>query len=428
MRYLTLLYLIFITIHTANAASKSKFKTFKEDPKVVKILKNLKANTAVLLPPFKVVGDINDVARKYKMDEIGPLGRDYCNKAPWMPDRKRAIYCGANHAAPHRINDVWEFDLAANTWNCLYGPDSSKGLAGGKDPMYQWQDVELVDGILRTKRGGPALVGHTWGNITYDYQMKAMLFISVWGMSPGVFPKTIDDTYLRTKKHSHNPPMWAFYPESKKWVPIVNKQAKEQKPIVSMARVFEYIPDKKLSIFVGGSGPSAWWAKEGKSRSGTWEYRSDTDTWKALPVTKDMKGEPVRYDGQMIYSAKYQKLITCAGSIKAEPGMGGRVNEFDFKTGKWTKIIEDAGAPKAHNSSTYFVLDSKNDVGLLYSRHSPGIMWVYLIKEQKWEKKTVDGPTVTNKKSIGYYDHELNVFVLISPKEHKNQAWVYRYK
>jgi hypothetical protein len=52
----------------------------------------------------------------------------------WAPERKRALYCGANHGVPHRLNDVWEFDLPSLSWVMLYAPDLPRDYAGmGKD-------------------------------------------------------------------------------------------------------------------------------------------------------------------------------------------------------------------------------------------------------------------------------------------------------
>ena len=61
---------------------------------------------AVLLGQAKVMGDFNDTARKYNLHKTGPLARDFTLKMVWALERKRALYCGANHGVPHRLNDV----------------------------------------------------------------------------------------------------------------------------------------------------------------------------------------------------------------------------------------------------------------------------------------------------------------------------------
>ena len=70
-----------------------------------------------------MLGDFNDTARRYNLHKTGPLARDFTLKMVWAPERKRVLFCGANHGVPHRLNDVWEFDLAALTWVMLYAPD-----------------------------------------------------------------------------------------------------------------------------------------------------------------------------------------------------------------------------------------------------------------------------------------------------------------
>jgi hypothetical protein len=78
----------------------------RPDLEVAKILDGLKPGHAAVLPRAAVTGDLNAKARKYGLHKIGPGGRNYCVKMMWMPERKRALYCGANHGSPHRLNDV----------------------------------------------------------------------------------------------------------------------------------------------------------------------------------------------------------------------------------------------------------------------------------------------------------------------------------
>ncbi len=145
-------------------------------PAVLEKLAALKPNQGVLLGKADVVGEFNDTARKYDLHKTGPMGRDFTIKMCWAPDRKRALFCGANHGVPHRLNDVWEFDLPSLTWAMLYAPDNARGYGDlGKDTS----DVEFKDGILITKRGGPAVIAHTWWGLTYDPKKKALLFMNM---------------------------------------------------------------------------------------------------------------------------------------------------------------------------------------------------------------------------------------------------------
>ena len=126
-------------------------------------IKALKPNHAVLVGEAKVVGDFNEVAKRWNLHKTGPRGRDFTIKMVWAPERRSVLFCGANHGVPHRLNDVWEFDLSALTWFMLYAPDNPRDYTGlGKD----FSDVEFKDGILITKRGGPAIIAHTWWGLT----------------------------------------------------------------------------------------------------------------------------------------------------------------------------------------------------------------------------------------------------------------------
>ena len=87
---------------------------------VIRRLEAIEPNHGVLLGEAAVVGDLNETARKYNLDKTGPRARDFTLKMCWAPDRKRALFCGANHGVPHRLNDVWEFDLPSLTWVMLF--------------------------------------------------------------------------------------------------------------------------------------------------------------------------------------------------------------------------------------------------------------------------------------------------------------------
>jgi hypothetical protein len=96
-------------------------------PAIADTLAALKPNHGVRLGKADVVGEFNATARKYDLDKTGPRARDFTLKMCWAPDRTRALYCGANHGVPHRLNDVWEFDLPSLTWVLLYAPDLPAG-------------------------------------------------------------------------------------------------------------------------------------------------------------------------------------------------------------------------------------------------------------------------------------------------------------
>jgi hypothetical protein len=373
------------------------------DARVTGILKSLSQGSSANLPAIKTTGDINAVAREWKMDKKGPGGRNYCIKMIWMPERKRAIFCGANHGAPHRLNDIWEYDLAANTWVCLYGPDLSKGST-----LANWSDTSVVDGVLRTKRGGPAIIGHQWWQLDYDPQLKALLFLSTWPYGP----KEIKAKMF--SKNKHKPPLWAFYPEKKKWEPIMPKG---KAPRIGFAVYFQYISALKRTAFVDA----------GYKQVGMWLYNSKDNSWKKLHGGEDFKAKnnpatPVN-DGVMVYSPDRKQLISCSRAGKKTPG--GRTSIYDVEKNTWQAGPGGANVPPGHTSFTPCGYDTVAKMMFLYDQKTK-IFWGYNPEKKKWSKITPKGPAPISGrgKVIGYYDPARNVFVL----NQGSKVWVYRHK
>ena len=154
----------------------------------------LEPGHGAILGEAEVVGEFNAVAKHWRLHETGPRGRDFTIKMAWAPERKTALFCGANHGVPHRINDVWEFDLGAMRWTMLYAPDNSRSYTGlGKDHS----DVVFKDGILQTERGGPAVIAHSWWGLTYD-------------------PASGHGLLVEFKRDA----LWAFDPDARRWTKL----------------------------------------------------------------------------------------------------------------------------------------------------------------------------------------------------------------
>jgi hypothetical protein len=134
----------------------------KPDAALVEKIADLPENTWLKLPPVKTAGDLSGLKPGQGYHRWGPLPRDYCNKMVWAPDRKRALYCGGGHNFDPG-NDVWEYDLAANTWACLYAADKipPRYRKDGKDRQrvkwYKENAVLKKDRTVTGKRGGPRL-------------------------------------------------------------------------------------------------------------------------------------------------------------------------------------------------------------------------------------------------------------------------------
>ncbi len=374
------------------------------DPEVLKIIESLGEGCSALLPRFKVTGDLNAVAKRLKLDKTGPCARDYCIKMVWMPDRKRAIYCGANHWYPHRLNDVWEYDLPGNTWVCLYGPDKNK-----KTNRSDWDDVAVDEnGIFRTKRGGPASIGHTWWQLTYDSEKKAVMWLCAWGPDPA-FSKT-----LRGKMGAkpHWPPLWLFYPYDRKWEPVVGSKFEGRKPKYINASALEYIPDIKATV----------WTTVG----GMWSYDSKGNTWTDLkPNDGGLKHRDPRshaYEAVMAYLPS-RKILVSAGFSRTKTGAVGRTNVYSFKTNTWKKVAEGKDVPMGYDSKTPFAYDSVADVCLMCDKDKQ--LWAFDVDKAEWSKIIPKGPPPTGHlKSMSYYDPQRNVWVI----HRSGKVWVYRHK
>lgn len=398
------------------AAAEPKNKKLKvepvlaADPQVTRILASLGDNTAAMLPPIKTTGDFNAVAKSYNMQKTGPVGRDYCNKMVWAPDRKRALFCGGNHGAPHRLNDAWEYDLASNTWVLLFAPDPNRDVNCAAIKEYQ---VKGRDGkaktykVLATKRGGPFDPCHTWWGLTYDPDMKAMLWMdAVTWMRKAAWKKL----GVSAKALAPGPDLWAFYPYEKKWRRVIT-----EKPYPGMMQggAMEYIPEMKSSVWYGNQ----W------NWSGMWLYDYKTNTWKDLKpngksrlyaTTKDFPGA---------------ELVTAydSGNKAIVAQLRNTTYHYALSTNKWSKALEkpkgSTEVPYGSDVASLFGYDPVGKVCLLFER-KPRALWAYYLADKKWTKLSPKGPPAPGGRSIGYFDPARNVFVVNS----SSKTWVYRYK
>jgi hypothetical protein len=374
------------------------------DPKVAEILVALGAGQAAALPAVKVTGDLNAVTKKYGLDTTGPEARNYCIKMVWMPDRRRAIFYGANHGVPHRLNDVWEYDLPANTWVCLYGPDASKGY--GAD----WSDVdrESADtkaGVIRTKRGGPAIIPHSWWNMAYDPERKAMLTPCTWSMSePALFQLL--------QQGKHKPPLWSFTPATNRWEPVLDSKFEGKPPVYENARAMEYLPE------LGGTV----WIKS----DGMWLYNSTSNTWKELkPNSGDMKAYAANApDREQVAAYLPDRHLIVAHSRHGKDGKGFRTTHYSIARNEWKVAAEGEGAgapPGGFDAATNFAYDRVAGVCLLTDPDTQSL-WAYDPDAAKWTKVEVKGAPMPKgyPGHLAYYDVANNALVIPG-------RWAYRH-
>ena len=377
------------------------------DPKVTGILKGLGDGCSALLPPIKTAGDFNDVARSYNMQKSGPKRRDYCNKMVWAPYRKRALYCGGNHGAPHRLNDAWEYDLPSNTWVLLFAPDPNKDVNRAVVKEYR---ADLADGkvakykVLATKRGGPFDPCHTWWGLTYDPGMKAMLWMDTVCFLQGAACRKLG---VSPQELAPGPNLWAFYPYEKMWRRVITGKPF---PGATQGGAMEYVPDLKGSVWYG----NGWrW-------SGMWKYDYKTNSWSDLKPN----GISRPYGNKGFPGAELVTAYDSASKVLVAQ-RGKTTYHYELAANSWkvalSKPKESTEVPSAHDASSIFAYDSVGKVCVLLTGKQ---FWTYNLVDNKWTKVSPKGPDPLGRSTMGYYDPERNVFVVNAG----SHTWVYRHR
>ena len=373
---------------------------------VLSKLRDLPANHGVLLGEATVMGEFNEVAKHYRLHETGPRGRDFTIKMAWAPDRKRVLFCGANHNVPHRINDVWEFDLGALTWAMLYAPDNPRDYTGlGKD----YSDVQFKDGILITKRGGPAIIGHSWWGLTYDPNMRALLLMNTWVTNK---KKAVESLGGDPEDIYAGAPLWAFYPKSKQWEMLKTPLPAPKAPFGGM---LTYVPDLKGDL---------WHTNNWQMRA-SWLFDPEKRTWEELKTNSEKKDFEAQAPNpeQVGYYDPQRKLIIVHRHYDT--------HHFDPQTLVWQKVISTdkeseeqlSKVPYGHDAYSPMYFDPASGHGLLIE-FKTNKLWAYDPDNIQWTQLTPEGdPMPDGNKRLMYIDPEHNVLVVIQG----TTVWAYRY-
>ncbi|MCK0510746.1 hypothetical protein [Aromatoleum buckelii] len=363
-------------------------------------LSALRENHAIVLGRARVTGHLNETARSHKLNVTGPRSRDFSIKMVWAPERKTALFAGANHGVPHRLNDVWEFDLAQMEWRLLYEPDNSRSYLGlGSDAS----DVVFRDGILVTKRGGPAVVGHTWSGLTYDPERKRMLFMSTWVTKQDDVVKMLGgDPGARFR----GPPLWAFDPHARKWDFVETARPWPKAPFGAM---LEYVPELHGAI----------WHMNNWEMRATWLYRSEPGAWTNLNANSGGKDIASQAPGRELvgYYDPVRKIVVAQWKRNTF--------HFDPKTRTWSRVLSATGseAPRGHDARTAFYHDAASGHGLLVDLAEKKV-WAYDPDATKWTALKPEGdPMPSGKRMLAYADAARNVLVVIDD----TTIWAYRY-
>lgn len=393
---------MFVMMIGAVGSACAELAPLMEDGAVTARLRALAPNEAVELGNARVHGEFNEVARRFDLHRTGPRGRDYSIKMVWAPERKRALFAGANHGVPHRLNDVWEFDLGALTWVLLYAPDHPRSYLGlGEDAS----DVEYRDGVLLTHRGAPAVVGHTWWGLTYHSGLRRLLWMNVWVTDlERVLSARGDDPSSRYK----GLPLWSFDPANARWELL---RTSGPAPFGVFGGMLEY---------VDSLGDAVWHVNDWRMRA-TWVYDSAAQHWNKLAANiarDDFQAQAPRPEQVGYYDPKRDLLIAQRGRS---------TYHFDVKTRNWTRVRaepeESTAVPVGHDAYTPFVHDPVSGHGLLVDFRTSTV-WAYDPDSHEWTRLVPDGaPMPSGKKRLAYFDSARNVLVVIDGV----RVWAYRY-
>ncbi len=440
---------------------------YQDDPAVVKQLEALSAGTGLYLPPYKMTPD--DVGKWHHTFKTGgPYRRGFGNKMAYAPDRKTAMYCGADHGTPHGLNDVWEYHLGSNTWNLICPPANdkyplqriareeaaaNKAIAEGKDieknkailakaeadTKAWWATCSVEDGYLQAKgNGGPVFPWHTWDGLAYDEKARRLYWAELDSDNYGDYPKHGVHTELTRRYCKYTgqdfdkiaaglkkgASMYMYDPAQGRWMRHIGDGPLPY--MRGMGGSLVYIPDLDRTIWycaaqnVTPNDMQMWSFDAGANK---WTDLKPNGGKSILALWHKDKVAPGS-EVQMAYSPKHRKIV-------AVQGKGTFV--FDLAKNEWSRGVDDDRVFGADYKGV-FAYDSNADVFLLLS--ATGGQWAddwrllaYDLNANKWEAAPIKGDDITKDKKLsptGYYDPRLNALVVYS-NSNATRVWVYRH-
>lgn len=367
------------------------------DAALLKKIADLEPNTWMKLPTIKVTGDLTWLkAFNWKsMAQRGPYGRDYSNKAAWMPDRKRAIYAGGGHNI-RPLNDVWEYDLDSNTWVCLYASDVP---AHRKKPEWIKANLVIKDGALQTKRSGPPRLSHTFDGWCYDAHRRVAFMPESLRGAVFVKHKTVADGLSMTedelkKQWKPAPFFLTFNPYTRKWGYLTDNV-----PKCGRDPSARYISHLK-SYWVNSKGCALY----------------DPDEKKQNPISNTGRGGG--YASSTVYDPDTRTVVVInSGKSKG----GARTWTYSFDKDEW-KLVQPRAPTGGRSSSCYFDYSTGAKCCVLYTTDTKQRLWLYDVGANEWQPVQVKGESPTGGYIIGYYDPARDVLVHYS----NGNMWVIR--
>jgi len=447
---------VLLFIHAATAAAlEPAHPVLRDDPAVVDQLKSLGDNASLRFEDFKIAGKDLDAVSFYR--DHGPRVRDYSTKMAYAADRRAALYCGASHNTPV-VNDVWEYHLGSNTWHLLYASDGRQDRVRGnwrimrgaeskirrklrlsaeelakykeaKEQMRLWyvENVTFRNGYIQTKRGGPVYPSHTWDGLTYDPNVRRLLWHPGHDGNLRWYAEFTGQDYEELQQRQKpTTKVWMYEPAAGRWQKQVVPGDTPHPPLRGMGATLQYVADLRKSIFYVAVDNVAPAARE------MWMFDARANRWEEVrPNGGKTIGELVKAgvaphkEIQSAYSPRHKTLVALADT---------KAWAYDVVADEWSLICDDPET-KGFHARSVFAYDSVGDVFLLVQpgpktesrKRTPYVVRALTLQTGKWQTITPDGPPPrrgTWWPPAGYYDPVHNVVVTYNTEE----IWVYRYK
>jgi hypothetical protein len=371
------------------------------------VVEELGDNEGAWLDSYSVTGDGLDAWSSFS--ETGPGIRNFCRKWVYASGRGKAYYAGANHCAPHRFNDLWEYDLESNTWEMLYEPDFNDCIREWEERKATWDEHCIVrNEVLQTESGGMCNPGHTWWGVTYDETLDRVVWMSHWG---GAEERYIEEKGLSDQVVNDDlPPLWSFDPDTQKWSLI---KTPTPVPGGSSGGSLMYVPSREKMV---------WYAAQWNG-DGMWALDSNEESWEQWLTVSDTYHDPDEASPKgtnylVNYDSKHDVLVGF--------GEDGRVYSYDFEERDWS-VRGSMPTEEIGTGVAALAYDRQNGVHLL--SNSEG-MFVYDYEREQGERIEPAGGMpgeITGGTHMSYYDERCNVFVFYFGSA-TDRHWVYRYR
>ena len=335
-----------------------------DDPSIISILQALQPGQGIRLPNFTITAPYGGLDAFETFATDGPGIRDYSMKWVYANDRGSALYAGANHGAPHKFDDVWEYFLGANTWVLLHAPDS---------------DAQPL---------------HTWWGLTYDskhgrlYWMAPQSAVSSWPLINA----------------NPNPPLVYFEPNS----PLDGWQYLPTSTTFNpgYAAALEYIPD---------TGSLLLWSKAWNG-AGLQQLDLNTSVWNELISHEEAyfqnRDDSPHPEALVGYNTRDHTLV---GFVDKD------VFTYSFGTNKWSKTGSDILPVNVKDNTSSISYDPQRN---LYFLVSSGHLFTFNPATNAVEDITPANFPAASHLSMPYIDQRLDLVVVY--EKHSQNIFVYR--